>query len=597
MPEIVLAKEDGRAKRSDIEISEDEKRRARVRSFRRKASKITHTLRRRSKQIAGCQFAPISTEDFRDEKEEKAVNAFRQVLIDRDLLLPRHDDYHTMLRFLKARKFDLDKTVQMWADMLIWRKENKVDSIIQDFIYDEYEEVQKYYPHGYHGIDRGGRPVYIERLGKIEPSKLMSVTTIERFLKYHIQGFEKAFMEKFPACSISARRHIDSATTILDVQGLNYVSFSKLAHDLVMRMQKIDGDNYPETLHQMFIVNAGTGFKFLWNTVKSFLDPKTTTKIHVLGNKFQSKLLEAIDASQLPDFLGGTCSCINEGGCLRSDKGPWNDPEILKLVNALHSDAVYIAKFSSFSDGDDIEFKPISDKIHIQQTASAEPDSIFPLCLSGNTLSVSSINKEKRIRPASDSRIDQQSSDGPTVGNHRPSTISTSRVSQRQQPVKSFSSVLIDVLLKFFSWLIISISGLGKLFKKHDTNIVPEIQHRAVMAGLRSQEQNSSQAENNDLNPCWQKLQHLEATVTELLKKRTKIPQEKDDMLLDSMSRIRSIEYDLQKTKKALLLTASKQVELAVSLESLTTASLRGASSCWPRSRKSVSHGFRPPQA
>lgn len=102
--EVASIQEDGNAK-SGCEVetaSEDERRRVRPRSLKKKAmsasTRLSQTLRKRGNRVADCRFASISIHDVRDAKEEEAVNAFRDTLLAKDLLPPRHDDYHTLLR-------------------------------------------------------------------------------------------------------------------------------------------------------------------------------------------------------------------------------------------------------------------------------------------------------------------------------------------------------------------------------------------------------------------------------------------------------------------------------------------------------------------
>ncbi|XP_010552329.1 PREDICTED: phosphatidylinositol/phosphatidylcholine transfer protein SFH13-like [Tarenaya hassleriana] len=584
-------------RRSDFDISEEERRHSKIRNLRKKAinasNKFTHSLKKRGKRKIDYRIPSVSIADVRDEKEESFVLDFRRKLLERDLLPPRHDDYHTLLRFLKARDFNIEKTFQMWEEMLRWRREYGTDTILEDFDFEELEEVLQYYSQGYHGVDKAGRPVYIERLGKAHPTKLMRITSIDRYLKYHVQEFERALLEKFPACSIAAKRRICSTTTILDVQGLGMKNFTPTAASLLAAMSKIDNSYYPETLNRMYIVNAGTGFKkMLWPAAQKFLDARTIAKIHVLEPKALSKLLEVIDSSQLPDFLGGSCTCFAEGGCLGSNKGPWNDPEIVKLIHngeaalvrqitrTVHGDpqnsSCYISRHptkvtQTCSSGaervscadDPSSLGEVSCRAGMQARAS-DPngyyscDDKFPV--PDKALETKSHFQMLELDQTADSLKDKTSRSGALNVRRLHNLKGAVEMTKPESLAKGFLSIMLKLvaLARFIPF---------EILRKQNT----VSQNSAENGGTTTShiQTHTDPAVEDRIIPCMERLQSLEKEYEELRNKPTRIPVEKDRMLMDSLERIKSVEFDLEKTKRVLHATVIKQIEVTEMLERL----------------------------
>ncbi len=50
---------------------------------------------------------------------------------------------------------------------------------------------------------------------------------------------------------------------------------------MLSRIMSIDQNNYPEMLGHTCIINAPSIFKFVWQAIRSFIDPKTQEKVEV----------------------------------------------------------------------------------------------------------------------------------------------------------------------------------------------------------------------------------------------------------------------------------------------------------------------------
>ncbi|KAI5060095.1 hypothetical protein GOP47_0024515 [Adiantum capillus-veneris] len=279
---------------------------------------------------SACDADDLLPEDLSPSQQE-SLHTFRDCLQEKGLL-PKNIPDADLLRYMRARSFDISKAKAMYEAMLEWRKEVGADTIIESFQFPERRVVKELYPHFHHKTDKLGRPIYIERLGHLQLDEILKITTTDRMLMYHIKEWEILIDWKFPACSKKAGRLIMQSLTILDLKGVAMKTMNKQVRSFIQKLTKIDQDYYPEFLGKMFIVNAPTAFKAVWAMIKPWLDKRTQKKIEVHGSNFTSKLLELVDAENLPEFLGGACHCVE--GCENSDAGPWKEVSFVQCYDA-----------------------------------------------------------------------------------------------------------------------------------------------------------------------------------------------------------------------------------------------------------------------
>ena len=127
--------------------------------------------------------------------------------------------------------------------------------------------------------------------------------------------------------------YLQKVQVIRDVNGIGFNVLQGTNKEAFSRATAMMGDNYPEILIKVHVINAPWIFGGIWNIAQVFLAPKTVAKVKVIGNDYLEIFSSDIKASSVPNFLGGEFE-INHGYEFTFDT-----EDALKEIKELNTDS------------------------------------------------------------------------------------------------------------------------------------------------------------------------------------------------------------------------------------------------------------------
>ncbi|XP_015191506.1 PREDICTED: SEC14-like protein 3 [Polistes dominula] len=237
------------------------------------------------------------------DNQRFALMKFRKVMADS--LQPHHNDQF-LIRWLKARNWNVEAAEKMLRNSLKWRKQWEVDKLVE---YDEPEVMKKYGPHGICGFDKEGSPVIVVIFGEFDIYGTLHVITKKQLIKTVIKYLERYVK----IADEQSKKHGFKAgqlTAIFDLEGFNLKPYLwRPATETILTCLQLYEANYPEILKVCYLINAPKVFSIGFSIAKKFLNDYTISKLHVFRpdpTKWKPAILQQISPDQLPACYGGT---------------------------------------------------------------------------------------------------------------------------------------------------------------------------------------------------------------------------------------------------------------------------------------------------
>ncbi|KAL3616808.1 hypothetical protein CASFOL_039202 [Castilleja foliolosa] len=239
----------------------------------------------------------LETDDKQPETE--TVDIDQDISIWGVPLLPSKGNEKTdvvLLKFLRAREFKTNDAFEMLRKTLLWRKEFKIDSILDEEFDAELGLGMVAYMSG---ADRLGHPICYNIFGALE-NEFGSKEKNEQYLRWRVQLMEKGVQKlDFKADGVN------SLVQIYDLGNLPGQSKKEVraAADKAVTLLQ---DNYPEFVAKNIFINVPFWYFAYHSLLSPFLTQRTRSKlVFARPSKVTETLLKYIPIQEIPIQYGG----------------------------------------------------------------------------------------------------------------------------------------------------------------------------------------------------------------------------------------------------------------------------------------------------
>lgn len=244
------------------------------------------------------------TKEFNKLLESQSPEAIRTAFWS----MVKHDDPEgLLLRFLRARKWNVQNALIMLVSTMHWRMQEMHvdDDIIRRGEGGALEDSAssnaptKKEGHDFlaqmrlgksflHGTDKEGRPITFVRV-KLHRQGEQSEASLERFTVYTIE-----------TARLLLSPNVDTAAIVFDMTDF---SMANMDYGPVKFMIKVFEANYPESLGVVLVHRSPWIFQGVWKLIRGWLDPVVAGKVHFTRNV--EELAEFVERSHIVEELGG----------------------------------------------------------------------------------------------------------------------------------------------------------------------------------------------------------------------------------------------------------------------------------------------------